>query len=138
MFLKDLLGRHRVVVRLPTSWATAATVDDICAFIAPFGLEVTSVKFLPDADLTGATATEVTLEVLNKGNVDGTGTAVMATLSFITAEDASAFIEHVIPLGAAADLLAVTDDIITIEKSVTSTGLAVAGALEIEFRSVGP
>ncbi len=137
MFLKDLLGRHRVVVRLPTSWATAATVDDICAFIAPFGLEVTSVKFLPDADLTGATATEVTLEVLNKG-LTGAGTAVMATLSFITSEDASAFVPHVIPLGAAADLLGVTGDVVTIEKSVTSTGLAVAGSMEIEFRSVGP
>ncbi len=137
MFLKDLLGRHRLVVRLPTEWATAATVDDVCAFIAPFGLEVTSVKYLPDVDLTGVTATEATLEVLNKG-LAGAGTAVMATHSFIDASDAAEFVALALTLGAAADIVAVEGDVITIEKSVTSTGLAIAGSIEIEFRSIGP
>lgn len=138
MFLKDLLGFHKVTIKLPVELATAATVDEFAAFRAPFDLEVTAVRYLPSASLSGVTATEVTLSVVNKDQ-DGAGTDSMALLSFIDAEDAVAFDEKDIPLSATiADRDANEGDVIAIAKTVTSTGLALDGSVEIEFVSRGP
>lgn len=137
MFFKDLLGTHRFVTKLPTELATAATVDEFVAFRAPFNLTVTAVRYLPAAALTGATATEVTLAVKNRA-LDGAGSTEIAALSFITTVDAVAFDEKEIPLsGVAADQDVLEGELVTIEKSVTSTGLALDGTVEIEFSSNG-
>ncbi len=137
MFFKDLLGTQRVTVKLPTALATAATVDEIVAFRAPFNLTVTAVRYLPAAALTGVTATEVTLAVDNRA-LDGAGTTEIASISFIDAEDAVAFDEKEVPLsGVAADQDVLEGEIVTIVKSVTSTGLALDGTVEIEFSSNG-
>lgn len=137
MFQKTLLGPQKATVKLPTELATAATVDEFVAFRAPFNIKITAVRYLPAADLSGVTATEVTLAVNNKG-LDGLGAVEIASLSFITTVDADEFDEKAIPLsGTAADLLAVAGDVITIQKSVTSTGLALDGTVEIEFESRG-
>lgn len=137
MFLKDLLGNHKVTTKLPTDLATAATVDEIVAFRAPFNATVTAVRYLPAAALTGVTATEVTLAVKNRA-LDGLGTTEIASLSFITTVDAVAFDEKTITLsGTAANLDVLEGEVITIEKTVTSTGLALDGTVEIEFVSNG-
>ncbi len=136
-FIQDLLGRHKSTTKLPTALATAGTVDEIVAFRAPFNCTVTAVRYLPAAALSGVTATEVTLAVDNRG-LDGLGTTEIASLSFITTVDAVAFDEKAITLSTtAADLDAVEGDIITIVKTVTSTGLALDGTVEIEFISNG-
>ncbi len=137
MFFKDLLGTQRFTTKLPTALATAGTVDEIVAFRAPFNLTVTAVRYLPAAALTGVTATEVTLAVKNRA-LDGAGTTEIASLSFIDAEDAVAFDEKTIPLTATvADRDALEGELVTIEKTVTSTGLALDGTVEIEFSSNG-
>lgn len=138
MFLKDLLGFHKVTIKLPVELATAATVDEFAAFRAPFDLEVTAVRYLPSAALSGVTATEVTLAVINKDQ-DGAGTDEMASLSFVTGTDAVAFDEKDIPLsGTVANRDASEGDVISIAKTITSTGLALDGSVEIEFVSRGP
>ena len=138
MFLKDLFGFHKVTIKLPVELRTAATVDEFAAFRAPFDLEVTAVRYLPSAALSGVTATEATLSVINK-DADGLGSDSMALLSFVDTVDAVAFDEKDIPLSATvADRDANEGDVISIEKTVTSTGLALDGSVEIEFVSRGP
>jgi len=138
MFLKDLLGFHKVTIKLPVELRTAATVDEFAAFRAPFDLEVTAVRFVPSSALSGVTSTEMTLSVINKDQ-DGLGTDSMALLSFVTGVDAVAFDEKTIPLSATvADRDASEGDIISIAKTVTSTGLGLDGSVEIEFVSRGP
>ncbi len=137
MFLKDLLGQHKATVKLPTALATAATVDIVTLFRAPFNLTVTAVRYLPNVDLTGVTATEATLDVMNRG-ADGTEVDTIAVDSFDDDLDAVAFVPLTIPLTATVALRDVDEGhVIAIEKSVTSTGLAIDGSIEIEFESRG-
>ncbi len=136
-FERDLLGGARVTVKLPTALATAATVDEIVAFKAPYNLTVDAVRYLPNVDLSGVTATEVTLAVNNR-ELDGAGTVEIASLSFVTAVDADAFEEKVIPVTSTVlDAEVDEGEIVTIVKSVTSTGLALDGSVEIEYHSNG-
>lgn len=136
MKVKELFGPHTRTVRLPTALATAGTEDTVALFRAPFNLTVTAVRYLPNAGLTGVTATEATLDVQNRGAA-GDGTTSIASISFIDSEDATAFVPKDLTLGAAADRDVDEGEIIALDKSVTSTGLAIDGAIEIEFRNRG-
>ncbi len=137
MFLKDLFGQHTATVKLPTALATAATVDIVALFRAPFNLRVTAVRYLPNASLTGVTSTEATLDVMNRG-VDGAQTDTIAVDSFDDDLDAVAFVPLDIVLTATlADRDVDEGHIIAVEKSVTSTGLAIDGSIEVQFESRG-
>jgi hypothetical protein len=136
-FAKDLIGGHSVTVKLPVAGATAGTDFDVTAFRAPFPLTVTAVRFLPDAALTGATATATTLSVINKGQ-SGAGAVSMAAKAFVTGEDAVAFDEEAITLsGTPANLNAAEGDIINVVKTHASTGTAISGSVEIDYVSRG-
>lgn len=128
--LKDLAGKHTVVVPIPVAGATAGTDFNVAAFRAPFPITVTAVRFLPTAAITGETDTEATLAAVNKGAA-GDGTAVVASVSFDDDHDATAFVAQDLTLGAG---VAVDEGhVIAIAKTHTSTGLAISGAVEIEF-----
>lgn len=73
-----------------------------------FDGEVTSVSWVPEADLTGAATNHRSISVINKG-LDGNGTTVIATLAFDSGVNASDFDEKAIPLSVvegAVDVLA--------------------------------
>jgi hypothetical protein len=132
--LKDLSGSHKVTTRIPVAGATAGTDFEVAAFRAPFNLTITAARYLPNADLTGVTATEATLAVVNKGAL-GAGTAVAASVSFDDDTDAVDFIPLDLTLGAGVNVDA--GHVVTIRKTHTSTGLALSGDVEIEFVNRG-
>lgn len=135
--LRDISGPHRVTALIPVVGATAGTDFNVAAFRAPFKLTVTAVRYLPNADLTGVTATEATLKAVNRGAA-GTGTTVIASTSFDDDNDAVAFVDQDLTLSAtAANLVVAEGSVVAIEKTHTSTGLALGGQVEIEFVSAG-
>lgn len=135
--LKDLSGSHRQTVDIPVAGATAGTDFNHPAFVAPFNLTVTAVRYLPNANLTGVTATEATLKAVNRG-ATGAGTTVIASTSFDDDHDAEDFVDQELTLSATAANRNVDEgSVIAIEKTHTSTGLALGGRVEIEYVNRG-
>lgn len=135
--LQATAGPHEKSAVTPVGWATAGTVSEVVAFRAPFKLTITAVRLLADAAVTANATNFATIEVRNKGAA-GSGTVVMASHAFdtVTTDDVAAFDEKALVLSAtAANLDAAEGDVIAIRKTVGGTGLAVAGAVVVEYRS---
>lgn len=109
--------------------AIAAAAQDTVIAEAPFGATVTGISLLPEAAVTGATATKRTFTVLNKKG-DGLGTTLLGTLDLITGVDLVAYDEKAFTLTAtAADLVVAAGDVIELHEVVASTGTAHAGGV---------
>lgn len=112
-----------------TGWIpaqTAATDADQAIARAPFDATVTGVALVPEAAVTGATATKRTFTLINKGQA-GTGTTVVATLDLITGTDLVAFDEKAFTLGAGSVLNISEGDILVVAETHASTGTAHSG-----------
>lgn len=115
-------------IRVRHTGGIANTTFDETIGTAPFTGTVTA-QFIPDAAMTGATATERTLKILNK-----TATLVPALLSFITGTDLVAFTAKTLTAGNAANVAVTSGDVLTFASTVTSTGTAhPAGSVELTF-----
>lgn len=123
---------HQLRSRIPAQ--SAATTANQAIGEAPYDATVTGVTFAPDAAITGATATKRTLTLVNKGQ-DGTGTTVIATLDLVTGVNPAAFDEFAFTLsGTPANLLVNSDDVLSVQEAVTSTGTAnPGGVVEVTF-----
>lgn len=108
--------------------AGAAVAQDQVIGEAPFAGSVTSVSFIPEADIAGQATNFRTFRVVNKGQ-DGNGSTEVASLAFSSgAVTASDFDEKAITLsGTAANLNVAEGDILAWVEDVTGTGLASPG-----------
>lgn len=114
--------------------ATAGTVDEFVAMVAPFNLKITAVKWCPAAAITANATNYFTVNLRNR--TSGAGTALPAARSY-AATNSVAFVEEDMTLSAtAADLLIAAGDTLTVEKLVTGTGLAMPdGVIQIHAQA---
>lgn len=125
------VGVLGLVVTLRTrrgSNAAGTDVDETVG-IAPVAGNISAVRFIPDAAMTGATATATTLTLNNK-----TATLAPATFAFITGQNLVAYTSKALTLGAAASLVVVLNDVLAFTKTHASTGTAdPAGVVEVDI-----
>lgn len=129
-------GHSAPLVRRTGGWIpgqTAGTDSDQAIAVAPFGGTVTKVSILPEAAVTGATATKRTFSLINKGQT-GAGTTVVAILDLITGTDLVAFDEFLFTLSADPANKVAQGDVLVLAETHASTGTAHSGGeVEIEF-----
>ena len=92
---------------------------------APEAGYVSSVRFLPQADITGVNTNTRRLDLVNKGQ-DGNGSTVIATIQFNSGTNASDFDELAIPINEANDAVA-AGDVLALTSAAVGTGLADPG-----------
>ncbi len=122
------MAKAPLVSRL-TGWIpgqTAAVDSDQVIARAPFDGTVTKCALVPEAAVTGATATKRTFTLVNKGQA-GAGTTVIGTLDLITGENLVAFDEKVFTLAAGAAVNVAEGDILAVVETHASTGTAHSG-----------
>jgi hypothetical protein len=136
--LRDIQGDNVVMRAYVAGHATAGTADEFTIGEAPFGFEVTAVRWYANAGVTGANTNYFTVTVRNRGT-DGSGSTVVASKDFVSGTNATAFDLTTITLSAtAANLLVTEGQVLTVEKLVTGTGLAMPdGLVEVIGRSRG-
>ena len=124
------------LVRRAGGWIpgqTAATDSDQAIAVAPFDGTVTKVSILPEAAVTGATATKRTFTLVNKGQA-GSGTTVVATLDLVTGTNLAAFDEMLFTLSADPANKVAQGDVLALVETHASTGTAHSGGeIEVEF-----
>lgn len=109
--------------------AGAAVDQDTIIGECPFDGTVSVVELLPEAAVTGATATARTFNVINKG-LTGVGTTVIATLALITSNNMVAYDAKPFVLSAVAGALNVAKgDVLTLDETHASTGTAHTGGI---------
>lgn len=132
--LKDIPGGFKQAAYF-SGHATAGTAIEHGLFRAPFRCTVTAVTFMTASTITGANTNYCTLNVRNR--TTGAGSVVIATLAFTSGVDTVAQTPKTITLSStAADLILAEDDVITAEKAVAGTGLAMpAGLVAVYFKA---
>lgn len=120
--VEDLSGDHVFAVAVPGQ-ATAGTVDEFAALVAPFDMKITAVKWLPAAAITANGGNYFTLTLRNRGAA-AAGAALPAQRSYAATNSVAHVAEAMALSGTAADLLVAAGDVLTVEKLVTGTGLA--------------
>lgn len=96
---------------------------------APFAGTVTEASYTPDAAITGVATNNRTLNLVNKGQ-DGTGTTVVATITYANGTNTAADDEQQLTLsGTAANLVVAQGDIIALQSVHNGTGIADPGGL---------
>jgi hypothetical protein len=133
MKLKDIQGEVKLMEAHVASTGNAASTGGQAVGRVPFRAVVTAVKFIADAAVTGATATEATLTLTNRTGA-GLGSTAVAAKSFITGEDMVAFApEDITVSGTAANLDVAEGDVLTIDKTVTSTGTLIPAGTVVVY-----
>ena len=133
--LRDIPGDHAQQKFFP-GHATAGSAAEVALFRAPFRCTITAVEFIAAEAITGANTNSFTLKVRNRTTA-GVGTAIPASLAFVSGVDAVAQAPKVITLSAtAADLVLAEGDVVTCEKAVVGTGLACpAGEVVVHIKA---
>lgn len=132
--LKQLSGD--LVFPIPVAGqATAATVDEFAAMVAPFNLKITAVKWVPATAITANGTNYFTLTLRNRGAA-GAGAALPASRSYAATNSVAAVAEAMTLSATAADLNVAAGDVLTVEKLVTGTGLAMPdGVVQIHAQA---
>lgn len=114
---------------------TAGTPDEFIAMVAPFDLKITGVKWIPAAAITANATNYFTLTLRNRGAA-AAGTALPAQRSY-AATNSTALVSEAMTLSAtAADLNVAAGDVLTVEKLVTASGLAMPdGTVQIHAQA---
>lgn len=92
----------------------------------PFTGTVTGVSYIPAATITGVATNNRTVQVVNRGQA-GTGTTVVATLTYGAGTTTPAFDEQALTLQAAANLNVVEGDVLEFRSTPNGTGIADPG-----------
>lgn len=96
---------------------------------APFAATVTAAAYIPSATITGAATNNRTVSIVNRGQ-DGTGSTVVATLSFGSGTNANAEDETQLTLsGTAANLQLAAGDVLAFQSTHVGTGIADPGGV---------
>jgi hypothetical protein len=123
---RELRGVRPVEVAI-AGQATAGTVDEFPLLRVPFACKLVAVYFVWKAAITANGTNYFAATIRNRGAA-AAGTAVAATRSFI-AGNAAAFVPEAGTLSTtAADLAFAAGDVLTCEKLVTASGLAMPAA----------
>lgn len=106
---------------------TIAANDDTVLGQADFDGTVSAVQYVPEAAITGAATNNRAVSLVNKGQA-GTGTTVVATLTFDNTINATADNEKTITLSStAADLNVAAGDTLVWSSTHNGTGLVDPG-----------
>ena len=109
--------------------STAGNSDDTVVGQAPFDCTVTDVEYVPEAAITGAATNNRTISLVNKGQ-DGSGSTVVATLTFGSGTNAAANDDATVTLSAtAANRVLAAGDTLQWRSVANGTGLADPGGL---------
>lgn len=94
---------------------------------APVAGTVTKASYIPAAAVTGAATNNRVLTIVNRGQ-DGTGTTVVATLTFGNGVNAAAYDEKDFTLSVVAGATTVAEgDVLEVRSGVNGTGIADPG-----------
>lgn len=124
-----------IVVDVPGN-ATAGTPDEFVVFAAPFAGRVVRVQWVPEAAITANGTNFFTLRIRNRGPAPGTGNVEVATRSYAATNSVAFVSENATLHATATNLKFAFGDVITVEKVVTASGLAMPPGVVIV--SVGP
>lgn len=109
--------------------AVATAVDDDTVLAqAPYAGRAISVEYVPEAAITGAATNNRTVSVVNRGQ-DGTGTAVVATLTFASGTNAAASDDVNLTLGTGVNIEVAEGDTLAWRSVHNGTGIADPGGL---------
>lgn len=109
--------------------AATAVADDTVLAQSPYAGTVTAVQYVPEAAITGAATNNRAVSLVNKGQA-GTGTTVVATLTFGSGTNATANNEVSLTLSStAADLVVAEGDTLQWRSIVNGSGLADPGGI---------
>lgn len=115
------------VLRQVIPASAQAAGADIIMGIAPFAGVITSVKYIPDTDITGANTNTRKTSLINRGSA-GSGTTEMAALSFTSGINGTAFAAKTITLSAtSANLAFAAGDVLAWKSEAVASGLADPG-----------
>lgn len=133
--LHDIPGNH-VLKSHAAGHATAGTTDQFVIGRVPFKAVVVGCYWVPAAAVTGHTTDYFTATVTNRGAA-GAGTTAVAALAFTNAVTAAAFAAKTLTASAtAADLNVVEGDVLTLDKTVAASGLAMPdGQIEVVLQA---
>lgn len=113
---------------VPTVGAAGDTEDTVIGQ-APFDCTVTSVEYVPEATITGAATNNRTLSLVNKGQA-GSGTTAVASLTFASGTNATAYDERALTLsGTTANLNLAAGDTLQWRSVPAGTGMVDPGGL---------
>lgn len=128
MKLKDLQGDVVVMEAFVAGQATAGTADEWVVGRVPFRGKVTRVDFTPVSDVTGAATNHFSAQLRNRGAA-AAGTTDVATLAFDNGVNATAFVPKAITVATTDDSNVAEGDVLTFEKVIVGTGLAMPEGL---------
>lgn len=132
--VKDLRGDHSVTVPV-TAMASATTDNEQTAFVAPFNLKVTGVKWLPAAAVTANGTNYSTLSVRNR-KADASGSALPATRAYSATNSTAWVAEDCTLSSTASDLLVNAGDVLTVQMIHTASGVVIpAGSVRISYQA---
>lgn len=114
------------VVSVPASGAAVDFTQP--AYVAVEDGVVTSVSYLPAADVTGAATNNRTISLVNKGT-DGDGTTVVATKALTNGNNLNASDANALTLGVTANLAVSAGDVLAFASVHVGTGIADPGGL---------
>lgn len=135
MNFNELSGTLQVVAYVP-SQATANTVDNWPVWQAPAKCQVTSVKFVPSANIT-ANGTNYSTYTLTRYTAGASG-ATVATRAWSATDSVAETPESMTLSGTAANLLLAVDDTLSVVKTVAASGLTIPdGLLVIRYQLTG-
>lgn len=128
----EIRGDHTLVLPV-AGQATAGTVDEFVGAIVPFNAKITAVKWIPKAAITADGTNYFTMNLRNR--VAGAGTALAATRSYAATNSVALTPEAMTVSGTEANTLVAAGDLLTVEKLVAGTGLAMPpGVVQVTLR----
>jgi hypothetical protein len=117
------------VIQQDVPAAATAVSDDSVIAQSPFAGTVSAVQYVPEAAITGAATNNRTVSLVNKGAA-GSGSTVVATLTFASGTNATANNEVALTLSStAADLVVAEGDTLQWRSIANGTGLADPGGV---------
>lgn len=132
----DLSGLQNFQFPLTTAMAGATTSDEFEAFVVPsdvpVGITLVSARWVPAAAVTANGTNFSVLSIRNRGQA-GAGTALPFIRSYAATNSVAFTGEAMTVSGTAADLAAVANDVITVQRIFTASGLVLPAGLLTVF-----
>lgn len=128
-------GDKRRTAYLPGQ-ATAGTADEWPVFVADKALTITGVSWVPAAAVTGAATNNFSINARNRGTAGAGTTDVTTAKTYASGTDSVAFDAEALTLSTtAADLNMAVGEVLTIERLINGTGLAMPdGLVEVAYK----
>lgn len=129
----EISGTKTIRCDLPGQ-ATAGTADEFIVAKAKRNMKITAVRFIPKTTVTANGTNYYTMTLRNRGGADA-GTTVVASRSMAATDAAARVADSMTMSATAADALVTAGDVLTCEKLITASGLALPqGKLEVDYQ----